>query len=63
VSGAFPGSGALTVVRLARAAGQRRYLVVGLTGFFAGLAAGWLIASSDHLVYSVPYAILDAVEV
>ena len=63
MSGAFPGSGALTVVRLARAAGQRRYLVVGLTGFFAGLAAGWLIASSDHLVYSVPYAILDAVEV
>jgi len=63
VSGAFPGSGALTVVRLARAAGQRRYLVVGLTGFFAGLAAGWLIATSNHLVYSVPYAILDAVEV
>jgi len=63
VSGAFPGSGALTVVRLARAAGQRPYVLVGLTGFFAGLAAGWLIATSNHLVYSVPYAILDAVEV
>ena len=63
MSGAFPGSGALTVVRLARAAGQRPYVLVGLTGFFAGLAAGWLIATSNHLVYSVPYAILDAVEV
>ena len=63
MSGAFPGSGALTVVRRARSAGQRPYVLVGLTGFFAGLAAGWLIASSNHLVYSVPYAILDAVEV
>jgi len=63
VSGAFPGSGALTVVRLARAAGQRPYVLVGLTGFFAGLAAGWLIATSNHLAYSVPYAVLDAVEV
>jgi signal transduction histidine kinase len=63
VSGAFPGSGALTVVRLARDAGQRPYVLVGLTGFFAGLAAGWLIATSNHLVYSVPYAILDTVEV
>ena len=63
MSGAFPGSGALTVVRLARAAGQRPYVLVGLTGFFAGLAAGWLIATSNHLAYSVPYAVLDAVEV
>ena len=63
MSGAIPGSGTLTVVRLARAAGQRPYVLVGLTGFFAGLAAGWLIATSNHLVYSVPYAILDAVEV
>ena len=63
MSGAFPRSGALTVVRLARSAGQRRYVLVGLTGFFAGLAAGWLIASSNHLLYSVPYAILDAAEV
>jgi signal transduction histidine kinase len=38
-------------------------VLVGVTGFFAGLAAGWLIASSNHLVYAVPYAILDAVEV
>ncbi len=63
MSGAFPGSGALTVVRLARAAGQRPYVLVGLIGFFAGLAAGWLIATSNHLAYSVPYAVLDAVEV
>ena len=63
MSGAFPGSGALTVVRLARAAGQRPYVLVGLSGFFAGLAAGWLIATSNHLAYSVPYAVLDAVEV
>ena len=63
MSGAIPGSGTLTVVRLARAAGQRPYVLLGLTGFFAGLAAGWLIATSNHLVYSVPYAILDAVEV
>ena len=53
----------MTVVRLARAAGQRPYVLVGLTGFFAGLAAGWLIATSNHLAYSVPYAVLDAVEV
>ena len=63
MSGAFPGSGALTVVRLAGAAGQRPYVLVGLIGFFAGLAAGWLIATSNHLAYSVPYAVLDAVEV
>ena len=63
MSGAFPPSGALTVVRLARSAGQRPYVLVGLTGFFAGLGASWLIASSNHLVYAVPYAILDAVEV
>ena len=63
MSGGFPGSDALTVVRPARAAGQRRYVLVGLTGFFAGLAAGWLIATSNHLVYPVPYAVLDAVEV
>jgi len=38
-------------------------VLVGLIGFFAGLAAGWLIATSNHLAYSVPYAVLDAVEV
>ena len=62
MSGASPANGALTVVRPVRA-GQRPYLLVGSAGFFAGLGAGWLIATSNHLVYAVPYAVLAAVEV
>jgi hypothetical protein len=62
VSGASPANDALTVVRPVRAE-QRPYVLVGSAGFFAGLAAGWLIATSNHLVYAVPYAVLAAVEV
>jgi signal transduction histidine kinase len=62
VSGASPASDALTVVRPVRA-GQRPYVLVGSAGFFAGFAAGWLIGTSNHLVYAVPYAVLAAVEV
>ena len=62
MSGASPANDALIVVRPVRA-GQRPYLLVGSAGFFAGLAAGWLIATSNHLVYGVPYAVLAAVEV
>lgn len=62
MSGASPANDALTVVRPVRA-GQRPYVLVGSAGFFAGLGAGWLIATSNHLVYAIPYAVLAAVEV
>jgi signal transduction histidine kinase len=63
VSRESPGIGALTLFRPARAAGQRHYLLVGSAGFVAGLTAAWLIATSNHLAYAVPYAVLDGVEV
>jgi signal transduction histidine kinase len=46
-----------------RAVGRPRFLFLALAGFVAGLAASWIVASSGHLVYAAPFAVLEAVEV
>jgi signal transduction histidine kinase len=60
---ALPDSSALTAVRPVLRAGQQPFVLVGSAGFIAGLAASWLIATSNHLLFSIPYSVLEAVEV
>lgn len=43
--------------------GHRRNWLVGSVGFFAGLIAASVVATSHHLVYAAPFAVLEAVEV
>ena len=44
------------------AGGPSRW-VIGSSAFLAGVGASWMVATSNHLVYAAPFAVLEAVEV